>query len=132
MNTTHAGSQAAMMAQTRGWQLGISENQKFEPDIRLDYLLVSDEPTLGKENGFLDKEGSGLNLSLPDSRDSKNGVKIEEDSIQAARRQRTEDLKRNSTFRMQEPKEREQSNDMIMNYNESEEHVINPIQAFQR
>jgi hypothetical protein len=33
---------------------------------------------------------------------------------------------------MQEPKEREQSNDMIMNYNESEEHVINPIQAFQR
>jgi hypothetical protein len=49
---------------------------------------VSDEPTLGKENGFLDKDGSGQNLSRPDSMkaDSKNGVKIEEDSIQLARR----------------------------------------------
>ena len=95
---------------------------------------MSDEPTLGKENGFLDKDESGQNLSRPDSMkaDSKNGVKIEEDSIQLARRQRTEDLKRNSTYRMKEPYEREESNDMIMNYNESEEHIINPVQAIQR
>jgi hypothetical protein len=67
---------------------------------------------------LVDKENSGRQSIRSDTNEA--------DSIQLARRARTDDLKKNSTYVKQEDNKKEISKDPILNFNSSEEHVINP------